>query len=400
MANQVFICYSSHDKTVANSVCATLESKNIQCWIAPRDVLPGSLWGESVADAIDKSRIVVLVLSRNSGSSSQVIREVERAASNNTPIIPLRIDDMSVSRALGFFVSSRHWLDAQTPPLETHLQRLADTIQRLLSKEYLTQNNIELPEMDEKPAISGGMTIEVAEAAQQVSHCPKCGIKLRPNAIFCHKCGCHINESVNNREAEERARREAEEKARKEAEEKARKEAEEKARKEAEEKARKEAEERARKEAEEKARKEAEEKARKEAEEKARKEAEEKARKEAEERARKEAEEKARKEAEEKARKEAEEKARKEAGTVQQVICCPECGIELRPGASFCNMCGTRVTKIEKEEQPTISVGATVEPAGIVQQVICCPECGIELRPGASFCNKCGTRVSNSEKSR
>jgi hypothetical protein len=32
-----------------------------------------------------------------------------------------------------YFVSSSHWLDALTPPLEMHLQRLADTVQVLLS---------------------------------------------------------------------------------------------------------------------------------------------------------------------------------------------------------------------------------------------------------------------------
>jgi len=45
----------------------------------------------------------------------------------------------------------------------------------------------------------------------------------------------------------------------------------------------------------------------------------------------------------------------------------------------------------EKKDRP-------VEAAKTVQQVSHCPECGIELRPDASFCNKCGTRVSEGEK--
>ena len=84
MAHEVFICYSSQDTDIAYIVCTTLESKRIHCWIAPRDVLPGVLWGEAVADAIDNSRIVVLVLSSSSCKSPQVIREIERAASNDT----------------------------------------------------------------------------------------------------------------------------------------------------------------------------------------------------------------------------------------------------------------------------------------------------------------------------
>jgi hypothetical protein len=38
--HDVFISYSSKDKTVADSVCAKLEQEKISCWIAPRDILP------------------------------------------------------------------------------------------------------------------------------------------------------------------------------------------------------------------------------------------------------------------------------------------------------------------------------------------------------------------------
>jgi hypothetical protein len=46
MARDVFISYSSKDKPTADAVCATLEANGIHCWIAPREVVPGSDWGE------------------------------------------------------------------------------------------------------------------------------------------------------------------------------------------------------------------------------------------------------------------------------------------------------------------------------------------------------------------
>jgi len=103
--------------------------------------------------------------------------------------------------------------------------------------------------------------------------------------------------------------------------------------------------------------------------------------------------------AEEEARKakEAEEIAKREAETVPQVLRCPECGIELRPDARFCNKCGARISGIEKQEKPTVSTGMT-ETAETSQKVSRCPQCGIELRPDACFCNKCGARVGKNEK--
>ncbi|MBA7617235.1 hypothetical protein ES703_24547 [subsurface metagenome] len=150
MAHDVFITYSAHDKAVAEAVCATLESRHIRCWIAPRDILPGMEWAEAIVDAIDDSRALVLVLSSSSNSSPQVIREVGRAASKDIPILPLRIDDVPLSKAMEFFVSSHHYLDAQTPPLKKHLQRLADTVQQLLAQERGIPKRKEMAEAEEK----------------------------------------------------------------------------------------------------------------------------------------------------------------------------------------------------------------------------------------------------------
>ncbi len=45
MAHDIFVSYAHQDRTVANAVLATLEAHGIRCWIAPRDILPGSDWG-------------------------------------------------------------------------------------------------------------------------------------------------------------------------------------------------------------------------------------------------------------------------------------------------------------------------------------------------------------------
>ena len=133
MAHDVFISYSARDKAVANAVCATLESRKIRCWIAPRDVLPGRSWPGAVAEAIGQSRVSVLVFSDGSNKSPQVIREVGEAVDRGIPIIPFRIEDVQPSQDMGFYIRSLHWLDALTPPLERHLEKLAQTVDLLLT---------------------------------------------------------------------------------------------------------------------------------------------------------------------------------------------------------------------------------------------------------------------------
>ncbi|MBX7211132.1 MAG: toll/interleukin-1 receptor domain-containing protein [Verrucomicrobiaceae bacterium] len=132
MAHDVFISYSSKDKPVADAVCAVLEGDGARCWIAPRDVAPGAVWGASIVEAIEGARVMVLVFSANSNASQQVLNEVERAVSKGVIIIPLRIDDVPMSKAMEYFISSKHWLDALTPPLESHLRKLSTTVKAIL----------------------------------------------------------------------------------------------------------------------------------------------------------------------------------------------------------------------------------------------------------------------------
>lgn len=132
--HDVFISYSSKDKLTADAICAMLERDGLRCWIAPRDVDGGEEWAQSIIQAISGSHVFVLVFSGFANASQQVRREVERAANREVPIIPFRIEDVPAHQSLEFFISSPHWMDALTPPLEAHIRRLSEAVQRLLSR--------------------------------------------------------------------------------------------------------------------------------------------------------------------------------------------------------------------------------------------------------------------------
>ncbi len=134
MAHDVFISYASEDKTVANAVCGTLEANGVRCWIAPRDVIAGQRYGEAIIEAILGCRIMVLVFSSHANASEHIPNEIERAMSNGVTIMPFRIEEVMPGKSLDYFIGSVHWLDALSPPLEEHLQRLASNVQILLSR--------------------------------------------------------------------------------------------------------------------------------------------------------------------------------------------------------------------------------------------------------------------------
>src|SRR6202790_2726117 len=77
----VFISYASQDGTFANAVVGALEGQGLKCWIAPRDVVPGSLYADGIVRAINEARVVVLILSEHAVASPHVGKEIERASS-------------------------------------------------------------------------------------------------------------------------------------------------------------------------------------------------------------------------------------------------------------------------------------------------------------------------------
>src|SRR5579862_9484804 len=149
MAHDVFISYATEDKRVADAVCAAVDARGFRCWMAPRDVTPGMPYGEAIVEAIQRSRVMVVVFSSHANTSVNIRKEVERAASRGMAILPLRIEDVPPAKALDYFLGSLRWLDALTPPLEPHLEKLADAIAKTL---------------DQPPAKIGGVIVDPPQA--------------------------------------------------------------------------------------------------------------------------------------------------------------------------------------------------------------------------------------------
>ncbi len=143
MAHDVFISYSSADKASADTVCSILEQNGTPCWLAPRDITPGVPFAEAIINAIKESIVFILIYTENSNISPQVVKEVDRAVHHGLSIITLRLEDVPMSSQLEYYISDVHWLDAITPPIEQHINRLSKVVKVLLSKGKVRDDEIE-----------------------------------------------------------------------------------------------------------------------------------------------------------------------------------------------------------------------------------------------------------------
>jgi TPR repeat protein len=132
MAHDVFLSYSTKNKSVADAVCAAVENAAIRCWMAPRDVQPGRSFAGEITRAIHGSKAMVLIFSAQSNNSEQILRELELAANAHLHIVQFRIEDVTPNDDLQYYLSTPHWFDATTEPLEKHLGRFAIALKTLL----------------------------------------------------------------------------------------------------------------------------------------------------------------------------------------------------------------------------------------------------------------------------
>jgi hypothetical protein len=183
LAHDVFISYSSVDKRIADAVCKQLEADGLGCWVAPRDIIAGRKWSEAIIDALAGANVMVLILSAHSIASEQVEREVERAAARRLPIIPFRVEDVPMSKVLEYFISTPHWLNAWSAPLEPHLAELSKAAAALLSKS---------PGAKTATAASSQMAVARSVGGASTSAAP---------AKVCCKCGVDVSQMKRTRDA-------------------------------------------------------------------------------------------------------------------------------------------------------------------------------------------------------
>lgn len=116
MAHDVFISYSTKDKVTADAICHTLEENQMKCWIAPRNIASGKPYAEEIMNAIQQTKIVVLVFSSNSQASQFVNNEINIAFTNSKPILSFKIDESMPEKEMAFYLKTNHWLEAYPNP--------------------------------------------------------------------------------------------------------------------------------------------------------------------------------------------------------------------------------------------------------------------------------------------
>lgn len=131
MKYDVFISYSFDDQKVVEGLCAYLEQHKVRCFVAYRDIPHGIPWARAIVEALDESRMMVVVFSENFNNSEQVDREIEIASEDKKPILTFRITNDAFKGAKKYYLKNLNWIDAFPRP-EQVFGRVLEDVCKLL----------------------------------------------------------------------------------------------------------------------------------------------------------------------------------------------------------------------------------------------------------------------------
>lgn len=132
-AYDVFISHSSKNADIGSLMKQYLGTRGIRCWKAPDDIQPSEPWPTAIMRGLRECQIVVLIWTKESMASDQVLKEITFADQKTKAIIPFRAEEVFPDGGLEYFLVAKQWLDAH-PNLEAALETLADTALRILGR--------------------------------------------------------------------------------------------------------------------------------------------------------------------------------------------------------------------------------------------------------------------------
>lgn len=132
MKTDVFLSYSTADRSSAEALCHHLEQAGIRCWMAPRDVPAGVDWPDAISAAIEDATVFVVVFTSDTATSRHVKSEVRQAFDAEKIIVPVRLAPVKPTGGYDHLLGNSHWIDTFPDGLDSHANSIVRTIEAVL----------------------------------------------------------------------------------------------------------------------------------------------------------------------------------------------------------------------------------------------------------------------------
>ena len=132
--DQIFISYSSRDAGFVSRLASSLEQAGISTWVDRKRIAGGDQWMESLANAMDCSSAVILVISPDAVKSRWVMNEISFATRRGMRVMPVICRDTQIPALFDFSIGGIQRIDFTKGTFQDALNSLTQAIQALEKK--------------------------------------------------------------------------------------------------------------------------------------------------------------------------------------------------------------------------------------------------------------------------
>jgi hypothetical protein len=124
--SRIFISYSRHDEKFARKLTRSLVEMGADVWLDVLAIPAGVNWSEAIQDGLDKSTLMLLIISPDAMASHNVGEEWQFYRDQDKPIIPI----LYKNARMHYQLNRLQWINFQLLPFDVALRELYEALQR------------------------------------------------------------------------------------------------------------------------------------------------------------------------------------------------------------------------------------------------------------------------------
>jgi TolB-like protein/Flp pilus assembly protein TadD len=149
----VFLSYSRDDKARVLDLAQRLRSAGVSVWIDQGGIDGAALWGESIVNAIENAKVLLLVVTPSAVASHNVAKEVMLTSERKGHILPVHLEPTTIPASLKYPLAGIQHIEYYNGDPETGFQAVLGSL-RALGVVFVTQAPPARPEAGATPAAS------------------------------------------------------------------------------------------------------------------------------------------------------------------------------------------------------------------------------------------------------
>ncbi len=131
MSEDVFVSYSRLDNEMVQALTGKLRTAGVRLWMDVRNIDGAAMWGEEIVNAVAKSKVLLLLVSKTAVASQNVVKEVLLASERKGHILPVDLEQTEIPGSLKYALAGIQHIEYFRGNPDEQLRAILRALERL-----------------------------------------------------------------------------------------------------------------------------------------------------------------------------------------------------------------------------------------------------------------------------